>query len=74
MSYLIAFIIMPVMSGIFILMAHNMQRSAFPNLKDLYKKALIFIIPVFAVIGVFGTDWHRMQSNQLDYQKSQPSA
>ena len=54
MSYLIAFIIMPVMSGIFILIAHNMQTSAFPNLKDLYKKALIFIIPVFAVIGVFG--------------------
>ena len=53
-SYLIAFIIMPVMSGIFILMAHNMQRSAFPDLKDLYKKALIFIIPVFAVIGIFG--------------------
>jgi flagellar protein FlaJ len=53
-SYLIAFIAMPVMSGVFILMAHNMQRSAFPDLKDLYKKALIFIIPVFAVIGVFG--------------------
>ena len=53
-SYLIAFIAMPVMSGIFILMAHNMQTSAFPDLKDLYKKALIFIIPVFAVIGVFG--------------------
>jgi flagellar protein FlaJ len=54
MSYLIAFIIMPVMSGIFILMAHNMQKSAFPNLKDLYKKALIFMVPVFAVIGIFG--------------------
>jgi archaeal flagellar protein FlaJ len=53
-SYLIAFIIMPVMSGIFILMAHNMQRGAFPDLKDLYKKGLIFIIPVFAMIGVFG--------------------
>ena len=53
MSYIIAFLIMPVMSGIFILMAHNMQRSAFPDLKDLYKKALIFIIPVFAVIAVF---------------------
>jgi flagellar protein FlaJ len=53
-SYLIAFVAMPVMSGIFILMAHNMQRSAFPNLKDLYKKALILIIPVFAVIGVIG--------------------
>jgi archaeal flagellar protein FlaJ len=53
-SYLIAFVAMPAMSGIFILMAHNMQRSAFPDLKDLYKKALVFIIPVFAVIGVFG--------------------
>jgi archaellum biogenesis protein FlaJ (TadC family) len=53
-SYLIAFVAMPVMSGIFILMAHNMQRSAFPDLKDVYKKALIFIIPVFAIIGVFG--------------------
>ena len=53
-SYIIAFVAMPVMSGIFILMAHNMQKSAFPDLKDLYKKALVFIIPVFAVIGVFG--------------------
>lgn len=53
MSYLIAFLIMPVMSGIFILMAHNLQKSAFPNLKDLYKKALICVIPVFAVIAVF---------------------
>ncbi len=53
-SYLIAFLIMPVMSGIFILMAHNMQRSAFPDLKDLYKKALICIVPAVVVIGVFG--------------------
>ena len=54
MSYIIAFVLMPVMSGIFILMAHNMQRSAFPDLKDLYKKAIIFTIPAFVVIGVFG--------------------
>ena len=73
MSYLIAFIIMPVMSGIFILMAHNMQRSAFPDLKDLYKKALIFIIPVFAVIVVFGViRSYKTQSNPLDFLKSQP--
>ena len=52
-SYLIAFVFMPVMSGFFILMAHNMQKSAFPDLKDLYKKALIFIIPAIAVIAVF---------------------
>jgi archaeal flagellar protein FlaJ len=53
MSYIIAFLIMPVLSGIFIMLAHNMQRSAFPNLKDLYRKAIIFIIPAFAVIAVF---------------------
>jgi len=41
------------MSGIFILIAHNMQRSAFPDLKDLYKKALFFIAPAFAIIAVF---------------------
>ncbi len=63
MSYLIAFIIMPVMSGIFILMAHNMQKSAFPDLKDLYKKALILIIPVFAVIGIFGMLGSTLDSN-----------
>jgi len=54
MSYIIAFLLMPVMSGIFILMAHNMQKSAFPDLKDLYKKALIFVVIGFAIIGVFG--------------------
>jgi archaeal flagellar protein FlaJ len=53
LTYIIAFLIMPLLTGIFILMAHNMQKSAFPDLKDLYKKALIFIIPVFAVIVVF---------------------
>jgi flagellar protein FlaJ len=53
MSYLIAFLLMPLMTGIFILIAHNMQKSSFPNLKDLYKKALFFIAPAFAVIGIF---------------------
>jgi len=54
MSYLIAFIIMPLMTGIFILIAHNMQSSAFPDLKDIYKKGLVIIIPACAVIGFFG--------------------
>jgi flagellar protein FlaJ len=53
MTYLIAFLFMPLMSVVFIMMAHNMQRSAFPNLKDLYKKALMFVAPAFAVIGAF---------------------
>ena len=52
MTYLLAFVIMPMMSGFFILMAHNMQRSAFPDLKDLYKRALIFVPPVFAIIAL----------------------
>ena len=51
-SYLIAFIIMPVGSCIFIMMAHNLQQSAFPDLTDLYKKALFFILPVFVVIAL----------------------
>ena len=74
MSYLIAFVFMPVMSGIFILMAHNMQKSAFPDLKDLYKKALIFIIPVFAVIARLCNDsrFSRMQLVPLVCLKSQP--
>jgi flagellar protein FlaJ len=53
-SYIIAFVALPFMSCLFILMAHNMQKSAFPNLKDLYKKAVICVIPAFVVIAVFG--------------------
>ncbi len=53
LTYLIAFLFMPLMSGFFILMARNMQRSAFPDLKDLYKRALIFIPPVFVIIALF---------------------
>lgn len=52
-SYLIAFVFLPVMSFIFIMMAHNMQRSSFPNLKDLYKKAIILVIPAFVVLAIF---------------------
>jgi flagellar protein FlaJ len=53
MSYLIAFVFMPLMSVVFIMLAHNLQKSAFPDLKDLYRKAIIFIAPAFAVIAVF---------------------
>ena len=52
MSYIIAFIFMPVLSLIFIMVAHNMQRSAFEDLKDLYKKALMIIVPVSVVLLV----------------------
>jgi flagellar protein FlaJ len=53
MSYLIAFILLPFMSLIFILLAHNMQKSAFGSLKDLYKKALVILVPCIAVVAVF---------------------
>jgi flagellar protein FlaJ len=53
MSYIIAFIFMPVMSLIFIMVAHNMQRSAFEDLKDLYKKAAIIIAAVGTALLVF---------------------
>jgi len=54
MSYVVAFIFMPILSLIFILAAHNMQRSAFEDLKDLYKKAAIITAAVGAVLIVFG--------------------
>ncbi len=53
MSYIVAFIFMPVLSLIFIMVAHNMQRSAFEDLKDLYRKAVIITAAVGAVIIVF---------------------
>lgn len=53
MSYLVAFVFMPVLSLIFILVAHNMQRSAFDDLKSLYKKAAIILGAVGAVLTVF---------------------
>ncbi|MEM2099227.1 MAG: type II secretion system F family protein [Candidatus Bathyarchaeia archaeon] len=53
MSYIIAFLFMPVLSLIFILVAHNMQKSPFEGLQDLYKKAAISIIAAGAVIIVF---------------------
>ncbi len=53
-SYIIAFIFMPVLSLVFTLVAHNMQRSAFDSLKDLYKKAVVIIAPVGAVLLIIG--------------------
>ena len=53
MAYLTAFLLMPMLSLIFILVAHNMQRSAFEKLKDLYKKAAIVIAAVGVALLVF---------------------
>jgi flagellar protein FlaJ len=54
MSYLTAFLLMPVLSLIFILVAHNMQKSAFEDLKDVYKKAAIIIAAVGVALLAFG--------------------
>jgi archaeal flagellar protein FlaJ len=53
MSYIVAFVFMPVLSLVFILIAHNMQRSSFENLKDLYKKAVVIIGAAGAVLIAF---------------------
>ena len=53
MSYLTAFLIMPILSLIFILVAHNMQKSAFEELRDLYKRASIIVAAVGIVLLVF---------------------
>ena len=53
MSYIIAFIFMPVLSLVFIMIAHNLQKSAFEDLQDLYKKAAIIIASVGIVLLVF---------------------
>jgi flagellar protein FlaJ len=52
MAYLIAFLFMPIISFAFILVAHNMQRSSFPHLKDVYKRALIVMIAVGAPLSL----------------------
>jgi archaeal flagellar protein FlaJ len=53
MSYIVAFLFMPVLSLIFILVAHNMQQSAFQGLKYIYKRALIFAGAFGGIIVVF---------------------
>ena len=53
MSYLTAFLIMPMLSLIFIMAAHNMQKSAFEELRDLYKRAAIIIMAVGIALLVF---------------------
>lgn len=50
LAYLTAFLLMPFLSLVFILIAHNMQKSPFENLQDIYKKALILAIIIGAVL------------------------
>jgi flagellar protein FlaJ len=55
-SYLVAFLFMPILSFIFILAAHNMQVSAFPDLRDIYNKAIVLVLaiglPICAILFI----------------------
>jgi flagellar protein FlaJ len=54
-AYLLAFLLMPMISFVFILIAHNMQRSSFENLKDIYKPALILLVGIGIVLSLIMT-------------------
>lgn len=45
-SYLVAFLFMPIISFFFILIAHNLQKSSFSDLRDIYRKAIFIFIAV----------------------------
>jgi flagellar protein FlaJ len=51
-AYLLAFLLMPVISLVFILIAHNMQKSAFEDLKDVYKRALILLAGIGTAVSL----------------------
>jgi flagellar protein FlaJ len=46
LSYLTAFLFMPLISFTFIMVAHNMQKGAFLDLKDVYRRALVPIVAI----------------------------
>ena len=50
LAYLVVFFLMPFVSFIFMLAAHNIQRSTLLGLNDVYKKAMI---PALMVLGIF---------------------
>ncbi len=49
-AYLAIFVLMPFISFVFMLIAHNAQKSTLLDLKPIYKKTMIFLI---AAIGIF---------------------
>jgi len=49
MAYIVAFVAMPLLSFIFMLAAHNIQRSPLLSLKEVYLKA---VVPGIAVAGI----------------------
>jgi pilus assembly protein TadC len=53
MAYLVTFLLMPLISFIFMVVAHNVQRSTFLDLKDVYKRALIPMVAVGGLLCAF---------------------
>jgi len=53
MAYLVTFLIMPLISFIFMVVAHNVQKSTFLDLKDVYKRALIPMVAVSGLLCAF---------------------
>ena len=52
-AYLVAFVIMPLISIIFMLAAHNIQRSPLMNLKEVYVKAIPTGLAVIGILCIF---------------------
>lgn len=52
-AYLITFLLMPMISFIFMLAAHNIQRSTLLNLKTVYKKTLISLVTAVGIFAAF---------------------
>ena len=52
-AYLVAFVIMPLISIIFMLAAHNIQRSPLMNLKEVYVKAIPTGLVVMGLLCIF---------------------
>lgn len=53
LAYLVTFFLMPLISFIFMVIAHNAQRSTLLDLKDVYKRALIPMIAVGGLLCAF---------------------
>jgi flagellar protein FlaJ len=52
-AYLVIFLVMPLISFIFMLVAHNIQKSTLLNLKPVYKKTMISLVAAIAIFAVF---------------------
>jgi len=52
-AYIVAFVVMPLISIIFMLAAHNLQKSPLMNLKEVYMKAIPTGLAVMGLLCVF---------------------